>query len=220
MVAAAAALRVAARGTADARAGAVTARPDLAADLHPSLTGGGALLQHLLANHRRFLEFLERRVGSREDAEDILQNGFARVVERGAGPDRDESAVAWFYRLLRNAVVDYYRHRAAEDRAHQRAAGREDQAATIDDGELFRTVCACVTSLAATLKPEYSEALRKVEIEQKGVAEYAHSAGISPGNAAVRLHRARGALRQLVIRSCGTCAEHGCEDCRCREKAR
>src|SRR5688572_4203930 len=35
-----------------------------------------ATINVLVENHRRFLQFLERRVGSREVAEDILQDAF------------------------------------------------------------------------------------------------------------------------------------------------
>ena len=36
----------------------------------------------LLENHRAFLRYLERRVGDRALAEDILQDAFAKVVAR------------------------------------------------------------------------------------------------------------------------------------------
>ena len=36
-------------------------------------------------------------------------------------------------------------------------------------------------------------------------------------SAAVRVHRAREALRRQVVASCGSCAEHGCLSCTCRE---
>ena len=56
-------------------------------------------------------------MGSRADAEDILQDVFVRGLGR-AGEIRDEErAVAWFYGLLRNAVVDHWRARATRDRA-------------------------------------------------------------------------------------------------------
>lgn len=173
------------------------------------------VLKALVDNHRRFLAFLERRVGSRQEAEDILQDGFVRALER-AGEIRDErSVIAWFYRLLRNAVTDYYRHRGAESRALEKAAGMESGDVEFDDSQLHDTVCGCVMGLMETLKPEYAEALREVELGEKSVSGYAGGAGITPGNAAVRVHRAREALRKQVIRSCGTCAEHGCEDCKC-----
>ena len=71
----------------------------------------------LVERRRRFLQFLEPRVGSRAVAEELLQAAFVKVVERGSELRDGESAVAWFYRLLRNALVDFYRHRDAERRA-------------------------------------------------------------------------------------------------------
>jgi RNA polymerase sigma-70 factor (ECF subfamily) len=66
------------------------------------------------------------------------------------------------------------------------------------------------------LKPEYAEALRRIELEGQTVQGYAAELGIQPNNAAVRVHRARQALRTRVLAACGSCAEHGCLDCSCR----
>jgi len=44
----------------------------------------------------------------------------------------------------------------------------------------------------------------------------AAASGISENNAAVRVHRARQALRKQVQLTCGACATHGCVDCRCQ----
>jgi len=73
-------------------------------------------LRALTENHRAFLSFLEHRVGDRATAEDILQDAFVRGMERLGQLWEGESAVAWFYRLLRNAVVDHYRRRASSNR--------------------------------------------------------------------------------------------------------
>jgi RNA polymerase sigma-70 factor (ECF subfamily) len=174
------------------------------------------VLDLLVANHRRFLAFLERRVGSRSDAEDLLQDAFVKGLARGHQLRDAESAVPWFYRVLRNALADWYRRRGAEDRARAEWGGRQEAAAEPRDDELFREVCGCVLRLAGTLRPEYADAVRRVDVDGLAVKEYAAAVGITPGNAAVRLHRAREALRERVIQSCGTCAEHGCRDCACR----
>ena len=49
-------------------------------------TGTERVSPALVANHQRFLTFLERRVGSRERAEDILQAAFVRTLEHGGVP--------------------------------------------------------------------------------------------------------------------------------------
>ncbi len=171
--------------------------------------------QVLVENHRRFLTFLERRVGSRAVAEDILQEAFVRGLEK-AGSIRDEQAIiAWFYRVLRNALVDHYRHQGAEERALAWASGTSDATEPGADAALHNEVCACVSALVKTLKPEYAAAIERVDLGGASVAAYASEAGITANNGAVRLHRAHEALRRQLIRSCGTCATHGCLDCSC-----
>ena len=96
------------------------------------------------------------------------------------------------------------------------ALAREETVVEIDDRGLYDTVWGCVLGLLETLSPDYAAALKTIELEQASLAEYAAATGITPGNAAVRLHRAREALRKQVVRCCGTCIEHGFEGCSCR----
>jgi RNA polymerase sigma factor (sigma-70 family) len=169
----------------------------------------------LVANHRDFLAFVEKRVGNRAIAEEILQDAFVRSIDK-LDTVRD-TAVGWFYRVLRNAIIDHHRRNAAAERRHE-AYAREEQNADRDE-ELHRAVCKCVAQLADTLKPEYASALKRVEIDGVSVKDYADEAGISSNNAGVRIFRAREALRKQVVRSCGTCATHGCVDCTCGQRA-
>lgn len=170
------------------------------------------VVAQLVANHRQFLKFLEARVSSKAVAEELLQNAFVRAVEKGSTLEASESAVAWFYRLLRNALIDHYRRGATEARAIE-AHARET-----DDGfelELKDAVCACMNSLLPTLKPEYAEMIRRVDLEDTPLSRVASELAITQNNATVRLHRARQALKLRLERSCGTCASHGCLDCTC-----
>jgi len=173
-----------------------------------------AAVAQLVAGHRDFLAFLERRVESREAAEDILQNAFTRGLERGAGVP-DERIVAWFYRVLRNAIIDHYRHRAAGARAME-TWGREFQDEVTPAPAVREEICQCVTALLNGLKPVYRDALRIVDIEEGSLNDLAHQTGITADNAAVRVHRARKALQKQVRQACGTCAEHGCLNCHCK----
>lgn len=169
------------------------------------------VVRTLVANHRDFLAFVQRRVNDRALAEEILQDAFVRSLDK-IDTVRD-TAVGWFYRVLRNAIIDHQRRRAAA--ARQLDAYATELDASSDDAELHGVVCTCVAQLADTLKPEYAAALRRIEIDGVSVKDYAAEAGISSGNAGVRVFRAREALRKQVARSCGTCADHGCLDCTC-----
>jgi DNA-directed RNA polymerase specialized sigma24 family protein len=63
----------------------------------------------LLSRRRQFLAFLEGRLGSAASAEDVLQQAFTTGFDKLPQLEREESAVAWFYRLLRNAAIDHHR---------------------------------------------------------------------------------------------------------------
>ena len=172
-------------------------------------------LRLLLDNHARFLAFVERRVGSRDEAEDILQEAFVRSLDRASSLRDAGSAKAWFYRVLRNAMTDHFRRQDSRGRAISRMAAETDPASD-PDPELEAVVCACILSLVETIKPEYGAAIRRVDLDGMSVRDYAGEAGITPSNAGVRLHRAREALRKQVARTCGTCLEHECLDCACK----
>jgi RNA polymerase sigma factor (sigma-70 family) len=172
----------------------------------------------LVENHRAFLRFLERRTGSREAAEDILQDAFTRNLER-LHEVPEEALVPWFYRVLRNAAIDQSRRRGAKERALAAFAAELETYADVPPEDVRNEVCQCVLRLAGTLKHEYAEALRAVDVDEMPVKGFAEASGITTSNAGVRLMRARKALKERLVKSCGTCADHGCLDCSCGRPA-
>jgi RNA polymerase sigma-70 factor (ECF subfamily) len=172
-----------------------------------------AVVATLLESQREFLGFLERRLGDRALAEDILQDAFARSLTKVAELREADSARAWFYRVLRNAIVDYARQKQTRSERLNRFAA--ELATQVEDEETAREVCQCVKRVAVTLKPEYAEAVQRVEVEGMSMKQFAESIGITSNNAAVRVFRAREALKQGLLRTCGACARHGCLDCTC-----
>lgn len=174
-----------------------------------------APLAILLENHRAFLKYLERRVGDRELAEDILQDAFAKLLDRPHQAPSDEGIVPWFYRTLRNAAIDRFRRQGTANRAVE-AFAREIEAHVTPQPEMEGEICACVSRLATTLKPEYAAALQAIDVQGTPVKAFAEEQGLSASNAGVRVFRAREALKKRVAESCGTCAAHGCRNCTCQ----
>ena len=183
----------------------------------PSESDSTGRIAVLVENHRAFLRYLTRRTGSREAAEDILQDAFVRSLSRVAALP-EEAVVPWFYRVLRHAVIDRARRGAASHRALD-AFAREVETAATPSADLHREICACVARLAATLRPDYAAALQAIDIDGEAVKTFADRTGLTAGNAGVRVFRARQALKKQVMVSCGTCAEHGCLDCSCGARA-
>ncbi len=171
-------------------------------------------IEKLVNNHKRFLSFLTQRVGDPSDAEEILQAAYVKSIQKSDLIRNGETIVAWFYRLLRNALIDYYRHKDAERRALKRFS---DVTADTEapDQDLESVVCQCFKDLLPLLKDDYSELLRRIDLEGASIANIAKETGMTPNSIRVKLHRARTALRKQLELSCGACVEHACLDCDC-----
>jgi RNA polymerase sigma factor (sigma-70 family) len=179
-------------------------------------------LQTLLDRRAGFLAFVQRRVADPALAEDILQAAYMRALERSGGLREDDSAVAWFYSVLRNAVIDFYRRRATENKAMDGWAaelGFADGDLAAPDASARKFICGCIAHVLPTLKPAYAEILREVDLDEESLVAFAKKHELTAGNAAVRAHRARAALRKELARVCGACSLHACLDCCCKAPA-
>lgn len=172
-------------------------------------------LDDLLRQREKFVRFVEKRVGSAAIAEDIVQTAFVRGLENPDALQEQDSAMAWFYRVLRNAVIDHYRASGTKEKALEAWAKELERHQEIS-ADVRNQLCDCITEVVHNLKDEYRTALQISEIEERSLRDLARETGISEANAAVRLHRARKALLKRVQETCGSCAEHRCIDCRCK----
>jgi DNA-directed RNA polymerase specialized sigma24 family protein len=167
----------------------------------------------LVANYRQFASFLENEVGSRAVSEEILQDAFGRGAHNLGAFHAHESAVAWFYRLLRNAVIEQPRAGSSEHKLTAFRTGIEQRPEP--SLELLDAIRRYVAELTNILEPEHAAALRSVELGGTSIDDFAAAAGISPRLALVRVSDARAALRRRVVSSCGICAVHGRWNCTC-----
>ena len=183
-------------------------RPTLDADRATELT----------RHYARFEQFVRGRVGSDVDARDVLQQSLARAIERGGDLREGESVVAWFYRLLQNALVDHYRSRAANARGESRYATETEVTGRVQDlpVELREAVCACVRGMVnVALDPRDGEIILRADLGSEPLAAVAQDLGITANNAAVRAHRARRTLRDLIADRCGATTLDAALACEC-----
>lgn len=175
----------------------------------------------LVESRRQFLNFLRRRLGSSEAAEDVLQAFMLRAIERSPQL-RDVHAVrGWLSRILATTIVDHQR-RSARQRQREAVMSPNDlEAFEVEpDDELDEAVCNCLYKLLPTLKPEYAEVIWRVDLLGEPRERVAASLEITLNNVTVRLHRGRQALKKRLEEMCLTCPVHGFLDCRCEEAER
>jgi RNA polymerase sigma-70 factor (ECF subfamily) len=168
----------------------------------------------LLKNLHAFVAFARSRVGDAHLAEDVVQESLIKALASANKPTAEEDTMTWFYRILRHSIIDLYRRRSVNKAALERL---ERELESPPDRKEKRVACGCVKTLIPTLKPDYAELIRRLDLggetpEQVGVA-----LGMTANNLRVRHHRARQQLRERLEQTCQLCAKHGCVDCTCED---
>ena len=133
------------------------------------------------------------------EAEDLVQETYAKALRGFAGFQVGTNFRAWMYRILRNTFLT--------SRAGLKSAGSSEEelevlASTDPSPEAILVDKAnreMVQQSLAELPLQFRDVLLLCEVEEMSYAEIAQVLAIPIGTVMSRLHRARKALRQLLI---------------------
>lgn len=164
-----------------------------------------------IARHRpRLRNFIRRRVGSEADAEDILQEVFAQLIEVSHLMQPVEYLGAWLYRVARNQIIDLFRKRQTEaqvelpdmddDAAMQ--LGLTELLAAEDAGpesDYVRNILLDEVDRALSeLPPEQQDVFVAHEFEGRSFKDLAAESGLSVNTLLARKHYAIRHLRKRL----------------------
>lgn len=175
-----------------------------------------AIHDRLLECRREFLNYFRRRLDRPEDAEDAFQDFCLKVLRSIDQLDDTTKTDAWLHRILRNTLTDHYRRRAARLRCDE-AYGREPRPGSLEPEPMdgVEPSCRCVREGLTTLRFDYAEILRRVDLDEEPRSQIAEDLGLSANNVGVRLHRARRALKATISEYCPICADGRFTECDC-----
>ncbi|MBU2582241.1 MAG: sigma-70 family RNA polymerase sigma factor [Alphaproteobacteria bacterium] len=160
------------------------------------------------------LRMLTRRLGNPDEAADVLQDFYAKVLARMGDVKDTEKLRGWMRRVLETTLIDYYRAQGKR-RSGEAEFGRLEQGLerSEDPDDLDFAICMCLYKLLPTLKSEYADVLWRADLMGQQREEILAELGLSDSNLRVRLHRARQALRQRLQETCQVCPIHGFLSC-------
>ena len=136
--------------------------------------------------------------GSREDAEDLVQETYARVLARPRRV-RGDGDLGYLMQALRNTFVSQYRAAARRPRRVDQeleamtladTGGLADPAAATEARELYRAI--------AALPGEFRDALVAIDVVGLSYREAASALGVGEGTITSRLYRARGRVAESL----------------------
>jgi RNA polymerase sigma factor (sigma-70 family) len=161
-----------------------------------------AAFEHLDALYRLAC----RLTGDDDDAEDLVQETFARAMDKRAQFVEGTNLRAWLFRILRNLYIDGWRRAKATpvrerlDDEDPTAEGMVASEPLRGDAELERLRAVVADDIEAALRELSVDARTIVLLDLEGFTqeELAEVLGCSVGTVKSRLSRAREKLRELL----------------------
>ena len=143
--------------------------------------------------------------GSPIDAEDLVQETYARAIRGASGFTPGTNLKAWLFRILRNTYVSLYRHRRRDPTVNgldtvEEGGWPADEDWLLGDRELDRLRRVVGEEIEAALMQLPDDARTVVLLDLEGLteSEVAQVLGCAVGTVKSRLSRARGTLRRLL----------------------
>ena len=162
--------------------------------------------------YARIERYLVRLVGM-DEAEDLAQEVFLKI-SRSIDSFRGESSIAtWVYRIATNAAMDRVRSPAYRARlssapveespeADEIVVAADDRVSSAEQDAIRSEMSGCVQDLMAQLPENYRTVLVLSETEGMKNSEIAEVLGVSLETVKIRLHRARGRLKEILEANC------------------
>lgn len=187
----------------------------LAELIHRAQRGDAAAFDRLVdAYGHRITGFLHRMTGARQDAEDLVQEVFLRLVRTMGNYRHDGRFEAWIFRIAANLARDRVRRAqrapkfvaiktgggaeagdASEPGSLDTIAGSSEPAdAAMDRDEQTRALHAALAMLPETER----EVMMLRHFSQMSFKEIAEMAGVPLGTALARAHRGLKRLREIM----------------------
>jgi RNA polymerase sigma-70 factor, ECF subfamily len=145
---------------------------------------------------KKLFYFIRRLVSDEEDAWDILQETWIKVLQGIGSLQNPGSLASWLYSIARYTTMDHFRGRYAEVQTEETyeetlAEIPEDNPWDFDDAERVHRGLDRI-SLA------HREALTLFFLEDFSIEEIASILNVAPGTVKSRLHYAKRALRTVL----------------------
>ncbi|SNR85638.1 RNA polymerase sigma factor [Hymenobacter mucosus] len=181
---------------------------------HPMTAGyqDQQIQEAVRAQRGRLLQFIRRRIPDPAEAEDVLQDVFAELVESYRVLKPVEQAAAWLFRVARNKITDLYRRKktvSLENEMAAYAADGDENALLLadilpapDDAPENRLLRETLMEALADALAELPTAQREVfiwhELEEKTFREMEEETGVPLKTLISRKHYAVQHLRKRL----------------------
>ncbi len=151
----------------------------------------------------RLHHYLVVRLGSRADADDVLQETFVRLARTRQKLSGVENLTAYVFTAARNEASRLQKSKSRDARRHaERLSAQELFCEAAGDALEAREAAEMLTAALARLPPEQREIVELKTSAGLSLREIAEVTGSPPGTVATRYRTAISRLREWLTRKC------------------
>ncbi len=151
----------------------------------------------------RLHHYLVVRLGSRADADDVLQETFVRLARTRQKLSRVENLTAYVFTVARNEAARMQGRQSRDARGHSERLSARDLFCEAAENDLeAREAAEMLSAALARLPPEQREVVELKTSAGLSLREIAEVTGSPPGTVATRYRTAIARLREWLTRKC------------------
>lgn len=140
--------------------------------------------------------FIRSKVATSHDAEDILNDVYAALLEKTNTDNQPDHVSSWLYQVTRNKIIDYYRGKTHFEPLP------EDHALEPSDNHAIKQLSTCLLPMIQALPEKYQQVLMLADIEGKKNKVVADELGLSLSAVKSRILRGRKKLQKSLLQCC------------------
>lgn len=152
--------------------------------------------QAWIAYQEKLFSFIRSKVETSEDAEDILNDVFAKLIRTAKDKTIPDNVSSWLYRVTKNTIVDYYRAKKIFEQLP------DDLSAKSEDWNIIQQLSKCMLPMIRALPESYQQTLILSEIEGKKYNEVAADLDLSLSAVKSRILRGREKIHRNMVSCC------------------
>jgi RNA polymerase sigma-70 factor (ECF subfamily) len=150
--------------------------------------------------------YIKRRISNEQDADDILQTIFVKLLTNLSSLKDTNKLHSWVYTITRNAINDYYK--SQKQLLNIDDYFDEIQMEENNDGTVNDEIAEGLKCMIQCLPEKYKEAIILTEFQNLTQNELAERMGLSLSGAKSRVQRARKHLKEMMLSCCDFDKDH------------
>jgi RNA polymerase sigma-70 factor (ECF subfamily) len=157
----------------------------------------------LVESKDRIFHFLLRHIRNHQEAEDVLQEFFLRVLTRADDLQNCEKIRGWLSSILRSVLSDHFRQRNQETKKLNEY--ETFLALSGPEEEIPETDYPCIQKNLPKLNSNYRKLIERADLHTEDRTKISNQLGLSANTLRVKLHRSRQALRHKIGKAQASC---------------